>query len=170
MFDVKARCTPLYRDAIERVVRNKLHMPSRPNTTSGIKGKTMDQIVDLLWDEYLSFEKETPPFKPMQFETDDALKGNLYKGTRSIRYLSPLSWALLLAMSPKLLGVGVCERNWGDVNQIKSGNRSGFGGETTEKKAILLTNVHLQDARIHQNEMEKLEAGTESMICNGDFT
>ena len=87
-------------------------MGRSPNTASGIEGKTMDQIVDLFWDEYLSFEKETPPFKPMRFKTDDALKGISYKWHErkySLPFTSVLGFVACRVAS-KLLGIGACER------------------------------------------------------------
>ena len=45
-------------------------------------------------------------------------------------------------------GIGMCERNWGDVKDIKSGKRSGSSGESTEKQALILATARVKEARL----------------------
>ena len=44
----------------------------------------------------------------------------------------------------------MCERNWGDVKEIKSGKRSGLSGESTEKRALILTTARVKEARLRK--------------------
>ena len=34
-------------------------------------------------------------------------------------------------------GIGMCERNWRGIKEIKSGKRSGLSGNSTEKQALI---------------------------------
>lgn len=167
--DVKARSTPEHREALERVIR-RMHSPPCFNTSSGIIGKTMDQIVDLFWDEYLLFEKEQGPFKPARFNTDHALKGISWKWHEkySLNYTSVLG-PVACRVTSKLLGIGMCERNWGDVKAIKTGKRALLSTASTEKRAVLYTTARLMESRMRRNEMESVDAGPQGLICDQDF-
>jgi hypothetical protein len=58
----------------------------------------------------------------------------------------------------KLCGIGPAERSWGGVKQIKDGVRSHLGGESTEKRSVIYVIAKIQEARMHQHQMEKLDA------------
>ena len=51
-------------------------------------------------------------------------------------------------VSSKNAGVGMCERNWGDVKEIKTGKRSGLSGDSTEKQALIYTTARVKKARL----------------------
>jgi hypothetical protein len=58
----------------------------------------------------------------------------------------------------KLCGIGPADRSWGGVKQIKDGVRSHLGGESTEKRSVIYVTAKTQEARMHQHQMEKLDA------------
>ncbi len=51
----------------------------------------------------------------------------------------------------KQLGIGVAERSWSDIKQIKDGKQSNLGGVSLEKRAILYSSARLNKARIRAN-------------------
>ena len=68
------------------------------------------------------------------------------------------------------LGVGPCERNWGGVKGIKTGNRGHIGGETTGKWAIIYTSALVNEARIKREANERIDGkGASSMFCDDDM-
>jgi hypothetical protein len=50
-----------HRDAMERIVK-KLHESPGANMNPAVTGKTVDDIVDLLWDEFKAFRNKSAPF------------------------------------------------------------------------------------------------------------
>ncbi len=51
-------------------------------------------------------------------------------------------------VTSKHLGIGAGERSWRDVKMIKDGKRSNLSVDSLEKRAILYTSAHLEEARI----------------------
>ncbi len=58
----------------------------------------------------------------------------------------------------KLCRIGPAERSWGGVKQIKDEVRSHLGGESTEKRSVIYATAKIQEARMRQHQMEKLDA------------
>ena len=52
----------------------------------------------------------------------------------------------------------MCERNWGDVKDIKSGKMSGLSSESTEKRALIYNTARLKEARLRMQERETRRA------------
>jgi len=50
-------------------------------------------------------------------------------------------------ITSKRLGIGLGERAWSNVKKINDGKRSNHSGDSLEKKAILFTTSHLEEAR-----------------------
>ena len=48
----------------------------------------------------------------------------------------------------KNAGIGMCERNWGDDKEIKSGKRSGLSGDSTEKRALVYITARVKETRL----------------------
>ncbi len=44
------------------------------------------------------------------------------------------------------MGIGSGERAWSDVKQINDSKRSNLSGDSLEKRAILITSAHLEEA------------------------
>ena len=42
----------------------------------------------------------------------------------------------------------MCERNWGDVKEIKSGKRAGLSSDSAEKRALIYTTARVKEARL----------------------
>ena len=70
----------------------------------------------------------------------------------------------------KPLGIGACERSWGDVKNIKTGKRSHLSAESTKKRAVLYTTAKIHEARIRKTIMEKVDAeGPNAMFGDDDM-
>ncbi len=52
-------------------------------------------------------------------------------------------------MTSKRLDIGAGERSWSDVRMIKDRKRSNLSGDSLEKRAIMYTSDHLEEARTH---------------------
>ncbi len=68
-------------------------------------------------------------------------------------------------VTSKLCGIGPAKRSWGGVKQIKDGVRSHLGGESTEKRSVIYVTTKIQESRMHQHQMENLDAhGQDAMF------
>jgi hypothetical protein len=167
--DVTERLTGVQRDAMERVVR-KLHESPGANKNTAIVGKSVDDIVDLFWDEFKAFRNKTAPFdKEARWNSMHALSGksHLWHEKYSLPYTIVLGFIGCRTTS-NVLGIGPCERNWGDVKNIKTGKRSHMSGEATEKRAILYSSALMAEGRIKRETAEKLDGRTVSNMFNDD--
>ncbi len=61
-------------------------------------------------------------------------------------------------VTSKLCGIGPVERSWGGIKQIKDGVRSNLGGTSTEKRIVIYVTAKIKESRMHQHQMEKLDA------------
>ena len=85
----------------------------------------------------------------------------------SLPYMGNLGFISCILYS-KHLGIGPCERSWGDVKKIKTGKRSYLGVESTKKRSVLYTTAKIHDARINRNIMENIDAEDTNEIFGDD--
>ena len=122
--DVVECMTGVHCDTIERVV-TKLHEPPFPNNSKEIEGKTISDILHMFWLEFKYFQHKTGPFdKEARWLTNTALvgKSHVWNELYSLPYTGVLGFIACRVCS-KPLGIGPCERIWGDVKNIKTGKR-----------------------------------------------
>ena len=68
------------------------------------------------------------------------------------------------------MGIGPCERSWGDVKNIKTGERSLLGGESAKKRSVFYTTANIHNGRINRNIMENIDAeGPNAMFGDDDI-
>ena len=68
------------------------------------------------------------------------------------------------------MGIGPCERSWGDVKNIKTWKRSLLGGKSTKKRSVLYTTANIHDARMNINIMENIDSeGPNAMFGDDDI-
>jgi hypothetical protein len=73
-------------------------------------------------------------------------------------------------VTSKLCGIGPAKRIWGGVKQIKTRQRSHLSGESTEKRTILYISSKIEQARIHHEKMEKIDAvGKDAVFGDEDL-
>ena len=128
-------------------------------------------IVDKFWTEYKDFTNQTGPFsKPGRWLTDNVLKGrsHLWHEKYSLPCTTVLGF-VACCVTCKNLGIGAAERAWSGTKDIKDGKRANLGGESTEKRTILYVSARMNDARITQKEMEKIDAGPNGMFGDDDI-
>ena len=66
--------------------------------------------------------------------------------------------------------MGTTEHSWGDVKTIKDGKRSHMGDGLTEKRAIVYTTARVNEARIRQQALEKIDCSEpDAMFSNADL-
>ena len=68
----------------------------------------------------------------------------------------------------KITGIGPGERAWGDVKHLKTRKRVRLRGEKTEKQAILYTTARINEARLKQVSMEKIDAVVKDSMWGDD--
>ena len=69
----------------------------------------------------------------------------------------------------KITVIGPGERAWGDVKHLKKSKRVRLSGDRTEKQAILYKTTRINEARLKQVAMEKIDAvGKDSMWGDDD--
>jgi hypothetical protein len=70
----------------------------------------------------------------------------------------------------KLCRISPAERSWRGVKQIKDGVRPHLGGKSTEKRSVIYVTAKIQESRMHQHQMEKLDAtGKDAMFGEDDI-
>ena len=70
--------TAEHRDALECIVCS-LHTVPCPNKDPNVLGKDIEEVIDLIWDEFTCFEKKTKPFDNIvRWNTSNALQGKSY--------------------------------------------------------------------------------------------
>lgn len=167
--DCTARYTGKHKDALERVVR-KLHKAPCPNKHPDLPD-TEDAIVELFFTEFKSFRKKQAPFdKEYRWNSAMTLKGESYRWHEeySLPYTIVLGFVAARVCS-KLLGIGPCERSWGDVKNIKTGKRAHISGDSTEKRAIVYSTALMDTARLRRKEMEKVDGNKSNMFGDDDM-
>mmetsp|Transcript_4135 Transcript_4135/g.9385 ORF Transcript_4135/g.9385 Transcript_4135/m.9385 type:complete len:331 (+) Transcript_4135:30-1022(+) len=87
----------------------------------------------------------------------------------SLPYTKVLGYVACRTTS-KILGIGAAERAWGDVKTLKTDKRSHLSADKTEKQAIIYTSAKVNEARILQQAMEKIDAkGKDAMWGDDDL-
>ena len=169
--DVRDRLTGHHRDAIEKVV-SRLHVPPCPNTNPAILTMLPHEIIDTFWNEFKAFQNCTNPYHEMsRWASADCVSGKsyLWHEKYSLPYTVVLGYVGCRVTS-KLCGIGPAERSWGGVKQIKDGVRSHLSGESTEKRSVIYVSAKIQEARMRQHTMEKLDAtGADAMFGDDDI-
>jgi hypothetical protein len=157
--DVRERMRGEHRDAIECVIR-RLHVAPCANTHPDIASMSDAEIIDTFWNEFKSFQNCDRPYHDIhKWAVPDVIAGRsyLWHEKYSIPYTTVLGFVACRVTS-KLCGIGPAERSWGAVKQIKMGKRSHLSGESTEKRSIIYVSSKIEQARIHREKMEKIDA------------
>ena len=68
----------------------------------------------------------------------------------------------------KTTGIGPGKRAWGDVKHLKTSKRVRLSGEKTENQAILYTTARINEARLKQVSMEKIDAVGKNWMWGDD--
>ena len=169
--DVRERMRGEHRDAIERVIR-RLHVAPCANTHPDIVSMSEAVIVDTFWNEFKAFQNCDRPYHELhKWAGPDVIAGRsyLWHEKYSIPYTTVLGFVACRVTS-KLCGIGPAERSWGAVKQIKMGKRSHLSGESTEKRSIIYVSSKIEQARIHREKMEKIDAvGKDAMFGDEDL-
>jgi len=169
--DVCERMRGEHRDAIERVIR-RLHVAPCANSHPDIVRMTEAEIIDTFWNEFKAFQnKDRPYHEAHKWAVPDIIAGTsyLWHEKYSIPYTTVLGYVACRVTS-KLCGIGPAERSWGAVKQIKTGQRSHLSGESTEKRSIIYVSSKIEQARIHREKMEKIDAtGKDAMFGDEDL-
>lgn len=120
---------------------------------------------------FKSFRKKQAPFdKEYRWNSAMTLKGESYRWHEeySLPYTIVLGFVAARVCS-KLLGIGPCERSWGDVKNIKTGKRAHLSGDSTEKRAIVYSTALMDTARLRRKEMEKVDGNKSNMFGDDDM-
>ena len=97
-----------------------------------------------------------------------AAKSHLWHEKYSLPYTNVLGFVACRTTS-KNLGIGAAERSWGDVKEIKSGERSHLSTKSVEMQSIVYTAARVGDARIKRVERENIDACQgNGMFCDDD--
>ena len=169
--DVRERMRGEHRDAIECVIR-RLHVAPCANTHPDIASMSEAEIIDTFWNEFKSFQNCDRPYHDLhKWAVPDVIAGRsyLWHEKYSIPYTTVLGFVACRVTS-KLCGIGPAERSWGAVKQIKTGQRSHLNGQSTEKRSIIYVSSKIEQARIHREQMEKIDAvGKDAMFGDEDL-
>lgn len=144
------------RHGLERLVK-KLHVTPNPNNK--VRGKSVEEIVDLFWTEFEDFRNQRGEFSNLaRFRSKEARAGksHLWHEKYSLPYTKVLGY-IACRVTSKNGGIGPCERGWGDVKYIADGKRFNLG-ESLENRSIIYTTARLREARI-KNEFGKANDG-----------
>ena len=169
--DVRERMRGEHRDAIECVIR-RLHVAPCANSHPDIHSMSEAEIIDTFWNEFKAFQNCDRPYHELhKWAGPDVIAGRsyLWHEKYSIPYTTVLGFVACRVTS-KLCGIGPAERSWGAVKQIKTGQRSHLSGESTKKRTIIYVSSKVEQARIHREKMEKIDAvGRDAMFGDEDL-
>jgi hypothetical protein len=169
--DVRDQFFGEHHDAIEKVV-TCLHVPPCPNPKSTVLAMLPHKIIDTFWNEFKAFQNCIQPYHNMShWASSDYVSGKsyLWHEKYSLPYTVVLGYVGHRVTS-KLCRIGPAKRSWGGVKQIKDGVRSHPGGESTEKRSVIYITSKIQEARMCQHQMEKLDAtGPDAMFGDEDI-
>ncbi len=147
-------------------------MPPCPNPNPTVQTMLAHEIIDTFWNEFKAFQNCTQPYHEMsRWASSDCITGKsfLWHEKYSLPYTVVLGF-LGCHVTSKLCRIGPAERSWGGVKQIKDGVRSHLGGESTEKRSVIYVTARIQEARMRQHQMEKLDAtGPGAMFGDDDI-
>jgi hypothetical protein len=156
--DVRNRLTGEHHDAIEKVV-TRLHVPPCPNPNPTVQTMLPHKIIDTFWNEFKAFQNRTQPYHEMSgWASSDYITGKSFLWHE--KYSLPYTFVLGFVgchITSNLCRIGPAERSWRGVKQINDGVRSHLGGESTEKRSVIYVTVKIQEARMRQHQMEKLD-------------
>lgn len=167
--DCVARYNGEHMEAVERVVR-RLHELPMANTNPDVGRMSSDEIWETFLDEHKCFQKKLPPFdKEHKWNSQDAIEGRsyLWMEKHALKFTKVLGFVGCRVTS-KGLGMGACERSWGDVKTIKTGKRAHISGASIEKRSILYTTACIEAARIRRKEFEKIDARGDTAMFGDD--
>ena len=107
-----------------------------------------EQIMDTFWTEFVDFRNWRVAFgvaaRWKGFHAQ-AGKSHLWHKNYSLHFTSVLGFVGCRVTS-KNASIRMCERNWGDVKNIKSSKRSGLSSESTENCAFIYTTAWVKEA------------------------
>ena len=90
-------------------------------------------------------------------------KSHLWHEKCSLPYTKVLRF-IACRVTCKNLGIGAAKMAWSGTKDIKDGKRDSLGGELTEKRSILYTSARISEAWVRLVELEKLDAGPNTMF------
>ena len=167
--DVRVRMRGDHRDAVNRLIV-KLHVAPCPNRDA--VGLSNDELVRIFWKEYKDFDKRRGKFANRSWwNSPDCCGGRSH--TWHEMHSEPRTVVLGFMGcrgTSKSAGMGTAERSWGDVKTIKDGKRSHMGDGSTEKRAIVYTTARVNEARIRQQALEKIDCSEpDAMFGDADL-
>ena len=97
-----------------------------PNSNPAVSDISLHEIIDSFWNEFKAFQNHTNPYHdPIRWASYVMTRGNsyLWHEKYSILYTTVLGYVACCVTS-KLCGIGLAERSWGRVKQVKDGKVS----------------------------------------------
>ena len=144
--DAKDHCTNAHLRALRRVAKNLLDH-------DGNTKENLDVNVTAFMEQFQHFRDKRGVYSDPSIWTS-----NLAVTGQSHLWHKLNSWSenfqlghVACRVTSKGLGIGPCERQWGDVKQMCSGKRSAISSERLEKQAVLFGNHSICRARIKRN-------------------
>ena len=100
----------------------------------------MNVTLDIFWTEYTEFDNKIGSFDEYEFiwKSKDISDGNshFWHQKYSLPFTKVLGFVACRVTS-KVLVISAAELSWGDVKTIKSGKRSAFSSDVSEKHSIV---------------------------------
>jgi Protein of unknown function (DUF 659) len=129
---------------VESVIQ-KLFFPMRP--------QDVGEVIATFWGEFDEFQTRRGPSysRPWIWESDEIKKGNCHRWHKlySIPFTKVLGKVACRVCS-KPLGCGLAERNWGNLKQLKTGQRSHLSAEKVQKQATVYGAASMERSRMIQ--------------------
>ena len=99
--------------------------------------------------------------------TESLRKSHVWNEFYSLPYTGVLGF-IYCRVSYKTLGIGPCEKSWGNLNNTKTGKRSQLGGESTNKRSFFNTIANIHDSGINRNIIENIDAEGPNVMFGDD--
>ena len=119
----------------------------------------LDQLKNKFWTEFYAFQSKSGPTyegRDYIWQHSDITNGNSYWWHKMFTYSSTeIFGKVACRVSSKILGIGSCERAWGDVKHNKIGKRSHLGADRTKKQSTIYGYDSMQKAYLKRSIKKK---------------
>jgi hypothetical protein len=116
-------------------------------------------------EQYFHFRRKSGVFEEPSMWLSNHIasgKSHLWHSQYTHKFYPELGFVACRVTS-KLLGIGSCERAWGDTKHLRSGKRCNLGAAKLEKQSVLYTAACIEAGRLKANTTGKHHWGPDDM-------
>ena len=156
MKDVRDRCAPEHKEILRQFVF-RLHLAPCPNQkvvpTTGKKVSELDEVElwGLFQDEYHQFKTKSGMYADKMMWNDECVRtGRSHVWHRRYSETTITLGFVATRGTGKTNGIGITERVWGGVKNVKQGKALHMNAKNTKKRSVIYVSALMDKARIER--------------------